>query len=54
MTPALVADARRHIARDRYRQGAQFAPVHGIVAAALLSLLLFWLPLFVAIGIYRL
>ncbi len=53
MTPALVAEGRRLAARDRYRQGPQFAPVHGIITAALLSLLLFWLPLFVAIGIYR-
>jgi hypothetical protein len=53
MTPALVFHRQRSLGRERDPGSAQFAPVHGIVAATLLSLLLFWLPLFIALSLYR-
>jgi hypothetical protein len=53
MTPALIVERQRNPARESYRAAAQFAPVRGIVAATLLSLLVFWLPLFVALSLYR-
>jgi hypothetical protein len=53
MTPALIAERQRFLGRDPYRENAQFAPVKGIIAAALLSMLVFWLPLFVALTLYR-
>jgi hypothetical protein len=58
MTPALIVERQRFLAREVYRERAQseraqFAPVKGIIAASLLSALLFWLPLFVVISLYR-
>jgi len=53
MTPALILERQRFSGRRFIRQRAQFAPVRGILAATLLSLLLFWLPLFVALSLYR-
>ena len=53
MTPALIAPRQRTSGREPYRGTAQFAPVKGIIAATLLSLLIFWLPLFVALSLYR-
>jgi len=53
MTPALIAARQRTSGREPYRGTAQFAPVKGIIAATLLSLLIFWLPLFVALSLYR-
>jgi len=53
MTPALIAEWQRTSGREPYRGTAQFAPVKGILAATLLSLLVFWLPLFVALTLYR-
>ena len=53
MTPALIAERQRYLGREPHRDGAQFAPVRGIIAATLLSLLVFWLPLFVVVSLYR-
>ena len=53
MTPALVFHRQRSSGREPDRGSAHFAPVQGIVAATLLSLLLFWLPLFSALSLYR-
>jgi len=53
MTPALVVHRQRSAGREPDRGSVHFAPVHGIVAATLLSLLLFWLPLFIALSLYR-
>ena len=53
MTPALVVQRQRSLGREPYRESAQFAPIKGIIAATLLSLLVFWLPLFVAVSLYR-
>jgi len=53
MTPALVVHWQRSLGREPQQGAKQFAPVHGIVAATLLSLLLFWLPLLIAITLYR-
>jgi hypothetical protein len=54
MTPALIAERQRTSGREPYRGTAQFAPVKGIIAATLLSLLIFWLPLFVVLSLHRL
>ena len=53
MTPALIAQRQRFSGRELYRRSVQFAPVRGIVTATLLSVLLFWLPLFIALSLYR-
>ena len=53
MTPALVLHRQRSSGRELDPRSEQFAPVQGIVAATLLSLLLFWLPLFIALSLYR-
>ncbi len=58
MTPALIIERQRFLAREAYRERAQsdraqFAPVKGIIAASLLSVLVFWLPLFVVVSLYR-
>jgi hypothetical protein len=53
MTPALIAERQRTSGREPYRGTAQFAPVKGIIAATLLSLLIFWLPLFVVLSLHR-
>jgi hypothetical protein len=53
MTPALAAHRQRYLARESDRESARFAPIYGVVAATLLSVLLFWLPLFIAISLYR-
>ena len=53
MTPALVLHRQRFLARESDRESARFAPVYGVVAATLLAVLLFWLPLFIAISLYR-
>jgi hypothetical protein len=53
MMPALVVHGQRSSGREPDREAAQFRPVYGIVAATLLSLLLFWLPLFIALSLYR-
>ncbi|HEY3179880.1 MAG TPA: hypothetical protein VGL25_13470 [Casimicrobiaceae bacterium] len=54
MTPALVVHRQRSAGRGPDRESLQLRPVHGIVAATLLSLLFFWLPLFIALSLYRL
>lgn len=51
MTPTLVVHRQRLSGRDPYPASAQFAPVKGIIAATLLSLLLFWLPVFVLLSL---
>ena len=53
MTPALIVERQRFQGRRFYRQSAKFAPVKGILAATLLSLLVFWLPLYIALSLYR-
>jgi hypothetical protein len=53
MTPALVFHGQRSLGREPDRRSASFAPVQGIVAATLLSLLFFWLPLFIALSLLR-
>ena len=53
MTPALVVHRQRSAGREPDRGSVHFAPVYGIVTATLLSLLLFWLPLFIALSLYR-
>ena len=53
MTPALVVHRQRSLGREPHPGARHFAPVYGIVAATLLSLLLFWLPLLIAISLYR-
>jgi len=53
MTPALVVYRQRYLARESDRESAQFRPIYGVIAATLLSVLLFWLPLFVALSLYR-
>jgi len=53
MTPALIVERQRFPGRSSYRQSVQFAPVRGILAATLLSLLVFWLPLYIALSLYR-
>ena len=53
MMPALIAERQRTSGREPYRGIAQFAPVKGIIAATLLALLIFWLPLFVALALHR-
>ena len=53
MTPALVVHRQPYAGREPDRRSAPFAPVQGIVAATLLSLLLFWLPLLIALSLYR-
>ena len=53
MTPALMAERQRISGREPYQGTAQFAPVKGIIAATLLSLLIFWLPLFVVLSLHR-
>jgi hypothetical protein len=52
MTAALVIHRQRSAWREPDR-GSVLAPVHGIIAATLLSLLLFWLPLLIALSLYR-
>jgi hypothetical protein len=54
MTPALVVQRQRSMARESDGISDQFAPIYGVVAATLLSLLFFWLPLFIALSLYRL
>jgi len=53
MAHTLIVERQRFTGRDLQRQSAQFAPVRGILAASLLSLLVFWLPLFIALSLYR-
>jgi len=53
MTPALVVHRQRSVWRESDQGSEHFAPVYGIIAATLLSLLLFWLPLFIALSLYR-
>ena len=58
MTPALIVERQRFLAREVYRERAQteraqFAPVKGIIAASVLSVLVFWLPVFVVVSLYR-
>ena len=58
MAPALIVERQRFLVREAYRERAQseraqFAPVKGIVAASLLSVLVFWLPVFIAVSLYR-
>jgi hypothetical protein len=58
MTPALIIERQRFLVREAYRERAQsertqFAPVKGVIAATLLSILVFWLPLFVVVSLYR-
>jgi hypothetical protein len=53
MTPALIVERQRFPGRRFYRQSVQVAPVKGILSATLLSLLVFWLPLYIALSLYR-
>ena len=53
MTPALIVERQRFQGRSFYRQSVQFDPARGILAATLLSLLVFWLPLYIALSLYR-
>jgi hypothetical protein len=53
MTPALVVHRQRSSGRELDPRSPHFAPIHGILVATLLSLLLFWLPLFIALSLYR-
>jgi hypothetical protein len=53
MMPALIVERQRFPGRRLHRQSAQFASVRGILAATLLSLLVFWLPLYIALSLYR-